>query len=299
MYTKDLNISGKSEVHGHCYTQNTRRDYVMFLKRFFKWLIENKFSEIPLEKIVKIKAPGVDNMTKVAGDLLDEMEILAMINACQSSRDRALISVLYEGAFRIMELATLTWSQVKFDEYGVVINVDLKTEKPRYIRLVSSVSYLAAWMKDFPYKPEGNNLVFITAKHYPLQYEGVNVQLKKIACRAGIKKRVTPHLFRHSRITHLHRQGCSEAVLKMMAWGHQRTRMMAVYSHLTGGDIDGEILRMNGIKPTATPPSQAMQAVQCKHCSAFNEPGSKFCGRVRIATGREGAKVDEQHCQGN
>jgi site-specific recombinase XerD len=263
---------------GHGYTKNTKRDYVMFLKRFYKWLIENKHSSISLEKIQKIKAPGVDLMTKTAGDLLDEMEVLAMINACQNNRDRALISVLYEGAFRIMELATLTWSQVKFDEYGAVINVDLKTERPRYIRLVASVPHLATWMKSYPYPPEGSALVFISAKHNPLQYEAVNVQLKKIARRANIKKRITPHIFRHSRITCLHRQGCNEGVLKMMAWGHQGTRMMAVYSHLTGTDIDGEILRMHGVEKSAVKSNQTMQVMHCKHCMTLNEPGSKFCG---------------------
>ena len=264
------------------YRQNTERDYVTFLKRFFKWLIEKKYSSVPLEKIVKIKAPGCDLMTKTAADLLDEMEILSMINACQNSRDRALISVLYEGAFRIMELATLKWSQVKFDEYGAVINVDEKTGRPRYIRLVSSVQYLAAWMKDFPYEPQGDALVFITAKHRPLQYEGVNVQLKKIGHRAGIEKRVTPHLFRHSRITHLHRKGFSEAALKMMAWGHLGTRMMAVYSHLTGGDIDAEVLRMNGIQRSPPAGNKTMQVMQCKNCMIFNEPGSKFCGHCGL-----------------
>ena len=73
---------------GRSLRQNTLRDYIMFLKRFYKWLIENKHSSIPLEKIEKIKAPGCDLMTKTAGDLLDEMEILAMINASQNNRDR-------------------------------------------------------------------------------------------------------------------------------------------------------------------------------------------------------------------
>jgi hypothetical protein len=174
------------------------------------------------------------------------------------------------------------WSQVKFDEYGVVVNVDAKTEKARYIRLISSVPALAEWKKNFPYEPEGENLVFISAQHNPLQYEAVNVQLKKIARRAGITKRVSPHLFRHSRITHLHRGGCSEAVLKMLAWGHQGTRMMQVYSHLIGADIDAEILRMNGIKPPVTAEKNQMAPVQCNHCSTINEPGVKYCGRCGL-----------------
>jgi uncharacterized paraquat-inducible protein A len=68
----------------------------------------------------------------------------------------------------------------------------------------------------------------------------------------------------------------------MMAWGHQGTRMMAVYSHLTGNDIDGEILRLNGIQQPAIISNQAMQVMQCKHCMTFNEPGSKFCGRCGL-----------------
>jgi len=271
-----------AEVWGHLLKKNTLRDYVMFLKRFYRWLAENQFTTVPVEKIAKIKAPTVDLMTKTAGDLLTEMEILQMLNACQNSRDRALISMLYEGAFRISELATLVWSQVKFDEYGVVVNVNAKTEKARYIRLVSSVQCLAEWKKNFPYVPEGDNLVFISAKHLPLQYEAVNVQLKKIAKRAGIKKRVAPHLFRHSRITHLHRQGCSEAVIKMLAWGHQGTRMMQVYSHLIGADIDAEILRMNGIKPPVTSEKSQMVAIQCNHCSTVNEPGARYCGKCGL-----------------
>ena len=53
--------------------------------------------------------------------------------------DRAIIATLYESGVRIQELATLSWSQVTFDEYGVIMNIDArtgkKTCKPRYIRL--------------------------------------------------------------------------------------------------------------------------------------------------------------------
>jgi site-specific recombinase XerD len=267
---------------GHVLKRNTQRDYVMALRRFYKWLIESKMSTVPLEKLTKIKAPSVDLMTKTAADLLTEMEVMQMLDATQNSRDRALISMLYEGAFRISEVATLMWSQVKFDEFGVVVNVDAKTEKARYIRLISSVPALAEWKKNFPYEPEGENLVFISAQHHPLQYEAVNVQLKKIARRAGITKRVSPHLFRHSRITALHRGGCSEAVVKMMAWGHQGTRMMQVYSHLTGQDIDNEILRMSGVKAPAKSEKSHMAPIQCQHCSTINEPGVKYCGRCGL-----------------
>jgi integrase/recombinase XerD len=78
---------------GHPYSQNTIRDYITFVKRFFRWLIENNRSTIPLDRVDKIKPPGWATMTTNAEGLLAEEEILAMVKACASSRDRANILV--------------------------------------------------------------------------------------------------------------------------------------------------------------------------------------------------------------
>ena len=216
--------------HDRPIKQNTLRDYITFLKRYYVWLIKNQYSTIPVDKIKVIKPPGADTMTKTSEDLLTEQEVLDMLGACMNSRDRALIGVMYEGAFRIIEMATLEWQQVKFDQIGVVINTNKKTEKPRYVRLVSSVPLLAAWRKDYPYESTGENLVFITHQHRPLEHGQIALQVKKIAKRAGIKKRIHLHLFRHSRVTHLLNQGCSESVVKMMCWGSTGTKMLGNYA---------------------------------------------------------------------
>jgi len=258
--------------------QNTLRDYITFLKRFYHWLITNKLSTIPWDKIKVIKPPGADTMTTTSEDLLTEQEVLAMIDVCMNSRDRALISVMYEGAFRIIEMATVEWQQVKFDSLGVVINTNKKTEKPRYVRLVSSVPLLAAWRKDYPYEAEGENLVFITHQHKPLEHGQINLQLKKIARRAGIKKRIHPHLFRHSRVTHLLQQGCSESVVKLMCWGSQSTKMLGNYAHLSSSDVDAEILRLHGIQRPEESGKSLMVAIQCRNCQAICEPGVRYCG---------------------
>ncbi|PKG31120.1 tyrosine-type recombinase/integrase, partial [Methanoregula sp.] len=229
-------------------TQNTRADYVKFLKRFYLWLIENKFSEIEEKKIRKITPPSPNLMTKTAEQLLTGEEIEAMLKKCRTSRDRALISMLYEGGFRISELGTLRWKQVKVNEWNVAINVNGKTEKTRYIPLVMSKSYLAQWGNEYPGgAASGESFVFLTdGKNIPLQYRGIAKQLAIIAKRAGIKKHITTHIFRHSRITHLMQQGYSESVIKKMMWGNITTKMFATYAHLTDSDIDDEIARKQG-----------------------------------------------------
>jgi len=264
--------------NGKPYKQNTIRDYITFLKRFYAWLIEEGYASIPSDKVKRIKPPAWDTMTKTASQLLTEEEVLAMIKACMSSRDRALISTLYEGGFRVKEVGTLTWGQVQFDQYGVVINVNVKTEKPRYVRVVASAPYLASWRNDYPYEPYDEALVFLTSQRRPLRYATVSTQLKKIAKRAGVPKPVTPHLFRHSRITHMHREGYHESTVKQMMWGNQSTKMMATYTHLTGEDIDDEVLRMNGIDRGQRSESSLLTAIQCPHCHTINGPSVRYCG---------------------
>ena len=274
--------------------QNTLRDYITFLKRFYVWLIQNNYSTISVDKIKVIKPPGADSMTKTSEDLLTEQEVLDMINACMNSRDRALISVMYEGAFRIIECATLEWQAVKFDSLGVVINTNKKTEKPRYVRLISSVPLLAAWRKDYPYESTGENLVFITHQHKPLEHGQIALQFKKIARRAGIKKRIHLHLFRHSRVTHLLNQGCSESVVKAMCWGSQSTKMLGNYAHLSSADVDTEILRLHGIQRPAESVKSLMTATQCQNCQAICEPGVRYCGTCGMPlTAREGQTLKQ------
>ncbi|MGB7787850.1 tyrosine-type recombinase/integrase [Methanoregula sp.] len=216
-------------------------------------------------------------MTKTAEMMLDEDEVRAMINACMSSRDRALIATLYEGGFRIEEIGTLTWSQVKIDDYGIIINVDKKTERPRYVRLVAATPYFIQWRNDYPYAIASDGLVFTSRKNLPLRYEGIALQLKKIAARAGLKKRITPHLFRHSRITTMVQQGYNETIIKKVMWGNLHTGMFETYCHLSDTDVDNEILAKQGIKRKDEKKQRAMEPRQCPYCSSVNAPTDQFC----------------------
>ena len=264
------------------YKQNTQHDYVKFLKRFYLWLIEQGHTQVTVSQIKKIQPPSWDPMTKNADDLLNEMEILAMLRSCQNSRDRAIIATLYESGVRIQELATLSWAQVTFDDWGVVINIDRKTGKktckPRYIRLVMAREYLSTWRDDYPFDPAGKAVVFLTSRNRPLQYGGIAKQIREIAERANIQKHVTPHLFRHSRITHLLQQGYSMSTIKLTMWGSLSTNMISVYGHLSNKDIDDEVLERTGVKPRDNEMPNAVAHHQCPSCYAINGPTSNFCG---------------------
>jgi site-specific recombinase XerD len=279
LYTGIESLKVAHSARGIPYKQNTIGDFVMILKQFYRWLIENEHSAIPEKKVVRIRPPSKDTMTKVAADLLTPDEITALIKACRRTIDRALVTMLYEGGFRIGEIGTMRWGSLTFDQYGVVVNVNFKTNKPRYIRLIMCREYLAQWRADYRGEPEGEALVFLNAHGRPLQYETLSKRLKSIARDAGITRHITPHIFRHSRITHLIREGVPESVIKLMMWGSVSTKMFQTYAHLTGADIDAAMLERYGIaqEDEKVPRERGVKPVQCPHCHTINPPGARYC----------------------
>ena len=138
---------GKSH-RGKPFKQNTLLDHVAILKQFIIWMIENNYSTIPEKKVHSIRNPKKNTLTKTAGDMLTPEEVLAILKACSRSADRAMISMLYEGGFRIGEVATLTWGALKFDERGVIVNLEFKTGIPRYVRLIANTELIKQWRAD-------------------------------------------------------------------------------------------------------------------------------------------------------
>ncbi|MGA9085336.1 MAG: tyrosine-type recombinase/integrase [Methanoregula sp.] len=272
-----MDLKKKKSLTGKPYKANTVSDFLKVLKQFYTWLAKNKLTKITRDQIHEIKAPGRDPMTTTASDLLTPDEITKMVKACKRDGDRALLMTLYEGAFRIGEIGQLKWSDLKFDEYGVIANVSFKTDKPRYIRLVMALDYLSRWRSIYPGIAEGDNLVFVNRNGDPLTHAQVSRQLDRIAARAGVNKRVNPHVFRHSRITHLVREGISESVIKAVAWGSQDSRMLKTYLHLTGQDVDNEMLRLYGIDVPEKKKERGLKPHQCLHCSTINPPTSNYC----------------------
>lgn len=285
--------TAKSE-RGTPFKQNTISDFVTIIRQFYIWLIENNHSEIPEKKITRLKTPPKDHMTKEASDILTPGEITDIMNACSRSMDRAIVMMLYEGGFRVGEIGTLAWKDVVFDKHGVIVNVDFKTGKPRYIRLVMAAEHLAKWRSDYPYVAEGDHLVFITERKTALTHGSIQKQLQRIAARAGVKKHITPHVFRHSRITHLIKEGVSESVIKLMMWGSINTAMFQTYAHLTGQDIDSEILRSYGIASTKKKEELRLEPRQCQHCQTINSPTSRYCATCGQSLSEEaGASVEK------
>ncbi|MFA4850210.1 MAG: tyrosine-type recombinase/integrase [Methanoregula sp.] len=272
----DLVRNAKNSDGTPRYKQNSISDFVRFLKRFYLWMCENHYTTVEEKRIQKIRPPAYDLMTKTPEMLLTEEEVKAMIEACQNSRDRAILSALYEGGLRIGEIGALLWRDVKFTDWNATITTSFKTGKSRTVPLVMARAYLASWRNDYPLPITPESHVFLTSKKLPLSYAGLAKQLRIIAERAGVTKHITPHIFRHTRATILIRQGYGEAIVKKMLWGNLDSKMFSTYLHLVDSDVERVVAEKAGVI-TKEQRSKTLEARQCPRCFTVNGPTKGIC----------------------
>jgi integrase/recombinase XerD len=272
-------LNTANTTRGKSFKQNTKHDYVKGLKWFLQWMISEGHSKLSKEKIDKIKVPAVDSCTTSADGILQEDDILGMVTQARTIRDKALLFTLYESGCRIGELARLKWKDIIFNDdstVGLAIT-DTKTRKMRHALLGASVEYLAGWRNNYPGTPDNENFVFISANGEPMEYRAMSQIISRTAKKAGVEKRVTPHLFRKSRITSLIKQNFQESVIKQAMWGNLGTNMFKTYVVLSEQDIDAEFREKMGIKKKEIKEDKKMLPRQCKSCFAMNGPQSNFC----------------------
>lgn len=233
------------------YAENTKRDFKIVVKRFWKylgkedlikdWLKTTKNKR--LEKIIKTK------------DVLSEEEVYKMVDIAQHSRDKAIISLLYETGSRIGEIINLNVSDVVFDEKGYNFVSRGKTGEV-YKRVVNfkAVELLKNWLNNHPLREKSDAPLWITLvrSHTGLKrmdYSGFNKMLKEVAKTSGITKKVNPHAFRHARITNLRVvRKLPDAIIEMMVGWKPGSNMFDVYQHSTSDDVDKALAENYGLK---------------------------------------------------
>jgi integrase len=279
LFAARVRLTAMKNSRGQPYKQNTVGDHIRILKGFYKWLAARGHSTIRTDELAELKPPATDSETTDPGDLMTAEELAAMIKACKTHRDRAIIAVTYETGARIGEVASLKWSDLQFDKYGVRCTInDTKERKKRYPRLINSTAYLAAWRNGY-YGPsaEGQAYVFVSTGGEPLKYRAISQVIERAADRANIKKRIHPHLFRKSRITELVKKNYQESVIKETFCANPDTQMFRTYLKLSEKDIDNEFLKKAGLKAEHEINEDSDKPIQCIYCLAVNPAGSRFC----------------------
>jgi integrase/recombinase XerD len=172
-------------------------------------------------------------------DTLSAADIGRMIDSLDLStpegvRDRAILEVLYGCGLRVSELTELRISQL-FPDLGFVRIVG-KGDKERLVPLGGAAirrlrDYLDHTRVHVPIKPGEEDMVFLNRRGSRLSRQFVFQMVVRTAALAGIRKKISPHTFRHSFATHLVEGGADlRAVQEML--GHESITTTEIYTHL-------------------------------------------------------------------
>ncbi len=260
------------------YKQGTKNEFKKALKKFVKFQY-GEFS--PLLRLIKQKRD--DNRVP---EVLREEDVLKMIEAASHPRDKALIAVGYEGGLRIGELASLRIGDVIWSSKGEMrakIKVRGKTGE-RVIPLIMSAPYLRRWIEEHPFRDNVNAILFcsLSPRNYGgmIGYQMMWKLIVSIGKKAGLKKRVNPHMLRHSRATVLANYLTEAQMCQLFGWT-QGSKMPKVYVHLSGRDIDKAILRIYGFEDEEEKEAQ-IKPRRCPRCGHLNAPTDVYCGRCAL-----------------
>jgi site-specific recombinase XerD len=285
------------------YAEATKSDFKCVIKKFYK-VMEGNGQEYP-NKVGFIDTT-IDKSEQTMPDVLDKQEVEKIIKACKNDRDRAMYKVLYEAGLRAGELMKLRIGDVNFVNSGVKLNVRGKTGN-RKLLVVESERYLRNWLSKHPFENERNAPLWVkvdvnnidnkTHEEMAVSYGFMRVNLKRKAVDAGVRierkdgsdsSEVHPHLFRHSRATHLATELTEAAMKEYFGWT-QGSDMPQTYIHLSGRDIDSEIMQMYGIEE-----EEETEEKQCNRCMKEYRGNENFCPRCGAPFDQETARKTEK-----
>jgi integrase/recombinase XerD len=175
----------------------TKRDFKVILKTFYRWL---RGTEDYPEEVRWIKAHESSRI-KLPEELLTNEEAMRIVAAAETLRDKAFILVLDETGCRIGEILTLQIKHMQFDNYGACILVNGKTGQRR-VRVIASAPKLGQWIENHPLGSSTDSPLWVSlgtnSRNRLMTYGVAKETIEKLIIKAGIRKRVYPHLFRHS-----------------------------------------------------------------------------------------------------
>jgi len=144
-------------------------------------------------------------------------------------RDRAMLEVLYATGLRVSELIGLTLDGVN-TEAGFVRCVG-KGSKERIVPMgASAAAAVTAYMRARQVR-KPTNYLFLNNRGEKLSRMGFWKILRGYAVQAGIKKKLTPHVLRHSFATHLLERGADLRAVQTML-GHSNISTTEIYTHV-------------------------------------------------------------------
>jgi len=200
----------------------TQNYYVIALRMFLKYLSKRDVKSLDAEKIELAKLPQREL------DLLSAEDLERLLKAPDGSsakvlRDRAILEMFFSTGLRISELCAL-----KIDDINIKRGEFSVRGKGGKIRVVFLSERAKGAISNYLEKRGSVD----NDKLFPMTPRSIQRMIKKYAIRAGIAKKVTPHVLRHAFATDLLQNGADLRSVQAML-GHANISTTQIYTHFT------------------------------------------------------------------
>lgn len=233
-------------LHSHAsLSPRSQARLITSLKTFFRFLVYDE--ALPEDPTTLLEAPRVGRKLP---DYLSESEVDQMITSIDRStlegeRNRAILEVLFACGLRVSELIHLRLSDY-FPKEGI-LRVIGKGDKERLvpihpyaIEVLDHYLHQVRVHQEIKYGEE--DIVFLSKRGKRLARSTVFTFIKELAEKAGIRKNIGPHTFRHSFATALVNNGADLRVVQQLL-GHESITTTEIYSHLNEQKLRDAISR--------------------------------------------------------
>ena len=160
--------------------------------------------------------------------VLSPDEVAQFLNAIENKKHKTILITTYAAGLRILEATRLRLSDI--DSRRMTIRVQQgKGKKDRYVMLSDKLLII---LRDYwkEYKP-ASWLFYGQTKNNPISTGTVRLVCRLVSYESGLKKKVTPHILRHSFATHLLESGTDLRTIQILL-GHSSPSSTAVYTHI-------------------------------------------------------------------
>lgn len=214
--------------------EKSQARFISAIRTFFKYLLlENEIESNPAELI------ELPKISRKLPDILSIEEIENLIESIDLSeptgeRNKTIIELMYGCGLRVSELVNLKISEVK--ENSGFIKVVGKGNKERLIPISKTALKQYNRYKDLVRVHQNvfkgyEDYLFLNNRGKNLSRVMIFLMIKSLVEKAGIRKKISPHTFRHSFATHLVEGGADlRAVQEML--GHESILTTEIYTHL-------------------------------------------------------------------
>lgn len=207
------------------------------IRQFYKYCLAEEITKTdPTELLESPK------MKRSLPDVLSFDEIQAIIDAIdmdkpEGGRNKAILETMYSCGLRVSETVGLKISCLYTD--AGFVRVIGKGDKERLVPIGhTAIKYIDIYRNHIRnhinIKPGFEDILFLNRRGASLSRVMIFLIIKELAQKAGIKKNISPHTFRHSFATHLVENGADlRAVQEML--GHESITTTEIYTHLDRG----------------------------------------------------------------